>query len=45
MLSTLKQALKSLLWYIEQDAEAYAILFFGSSFTAVVVGLAVLNAR
>lgn len=45
MLSTLKHAYKSLLWYIAQDAEAYAILLFGSSFTAAVVGLAVLNAR
>jgi hypothetical protein len=34
-----------LLWYIEQDAEAYAILLFGSSFIAAVVCLAVLNAR
>jgi hypothetical protein len=45
MLSTLKHAYKSLLWYIEQDGEAYVILLFGSSFTAAVVGLAVLNAR
>jgi hypothetical protein len=45
MLSTLKHAYKSLLWYIEQDAEAYAILLFGSSFIAAVVCLAVLNAR
>ncbi len=45
MLSTLKHAYKSLLWYVEQDGEAYVILLFGSSFTAAVVGLAVLNAR
>jgi hypothetical protein len=45
MLATFKHAYNSLLWYIEQDAEAYAILLFGSSFAAAVVGLAVLNVR
>jgi hypothetical protein len=45
MLATLKHAFSRLLWYTEQDAEAFAILLFGSSFTAAVVVLAVLNAR
>ncbi|MFT4506107.1 hypothetical protein [Caballeronia sp. 15711] len=44
MLVTLKHAYNSLLWYIEQDAEAYTILLGGSSFIAAVVSLAVLNA-
>lgn len=45
MFPALKHVCQSLLWYVEQDAEAYAILFFGGSFTAIAVGIAVLYAR
>jgi len=45
MRSMLKHAYNSLLWYIEQDAEAYAILLCGGSFITAVIGLAVLNVR
>jgi len=42
MFAALKHAYKSLLWYFEQDADAYAILLFAGSFTAVFVVIAVL---